>query len=602
MSRALVIVFITFLFAAKSIADIPVSGVREVGSITRALSADTAASSEVTPQITPQVALPKTTPDSETLIAPEKPTSQAPVVISGDTLFVIYNVLGVFSAQERADKITEKIEMLINNPLYEHALLTLKEGIGATAITAGDQVIDVISSEDARLLGGLRQEIAAGHLKLISQIVDRERARRTPRTMVVGALITALATVALIMFWRILTLLAYKLKDRLAGRHVLRLAGGAPLGLGTAADRRSDRIIVAIRLLRLMLQLALLYSYVTFVTGFFYVTQGLHISLTYQLRGVLNWAGPKFVGFLPNLFILATVATVTYIILQLLRLVFVSLARGTIRWPGFQPEWAYPTYRLVSIVLSLFALILLWPNLPGSGSPVFTGVAIFIGVLLLIGSAVIGANLVAGIVVGYTVPFRVGDKVRVAGTTGEVISWTLLMTRLRTEKNVEVTIPNALVLTGQIVNFSRPGAQSHLIVPTAVTLSYGVPGAQAQELLMEAALRTTNVLKDPLPFVLQKKLGPELVNYELNVYVSDAAHSSQVQSELYQHIRDVFGAANISIHGPANGREDISVESAMDDHLPRDTPIAFRLFPPMSRLFRRERSAPPASESERHTE
>ena len=515
-------------------------------------TADTSGPAEPS-QESPQL-LPRPPAERETTQTTIEKVESAPVIIAGDTLFYIYGNLGPFTPLERARKATDRIEILISSRSYMNTPISLREAISTTEIVAGDLVIHSITNEDARIMGGLRQEIAGARAQTIYQIVERERARRNPRTLLLSILFTALATVALLALWRVITRLAHRTKDHLVGRHVLSFGPLNTLTPGSFTDRRSDAVIIAVKSARILFQLSLLFAYLTIVTGFFYATQGVHVSMNRQLQVFVDWAGPKFVAFLPQLFIIATIVTVTYIIVQFTRLVFVGLGRGTIRWPGFRPEWAQPTYRIISLMLVLFAMVMLWPHLPGSQSPVFSGIAIAVGVILVLGSTLIAANWIAGLIFGYSPPFRVGDYVRIAGTTGEVVGWSLLATRVRTNRNVEVTIPNALAIMAQIVNFSRPGASRNLVLRFDIAVSSAVPWSRAHELLMEAALQTPRVLKEPPPYVIQKQLTSDLVTYELNLYTNDPAAAQFTQSDLYKNLQEVFRAADIPIHSTSYGQ------------------------------------------------
>jgi small-conductance mechanosensitive channel len=172
------------------------------------------------------------------------------------------------------------------------------------------------------------------------------------------------------------------------------------------------------------------------------------------LQGVLRVLGEgwqNFVSYLPNLVNLAVIAAVTYYSLRVLRFIFNEVGKATISFTGFHPEWAIPTFQLVRVGAIALALVIAFPYLPGSSSPAFQGVSIFIGALLSLGSTSIVANIVSGVVLTYTRAFRVGDRVKIADTVGDVTEKALLVTRVRTIKNVEVTIPNSLVLQSHII-------------------------------------------------------------------------------------------------------------------------------------------------------
>src|SRR5206468_7210585 len=119
--------------------------------------------------------------------------------------------------------------------------------------------------------------------------------------------------------------------------------------------------------------------------------------------------------------------------------------------PDFYPEWAEPTYKIVRLLIIAMTVIIIFPYIPGSKSPAFRGISIFIGVLLSLGSTSAVANLVSGVILTYMRAFRIGDRVKISDTEGDVIEKTLLITRVRTIKNVDVTITNSMVLSSHVI-------------------------------------------------------------------------------------------------------------------------------------------------------
>ena len=135
-------------------------------------------------------------------------------------------------------------------------------------------------------------------------------------------------------------------------------------------------------------------------------------------------------------------------------------------------------------------IFVIFPYLPGSDSQVFQGVTIFVGLLISLGSASAVSNMVAGLVITYMRPFKIGDKVKIGEVSGEVLEKSLLVTRLRTIKNEDITVPNASVLSGHTVNYSSVASNMGLIVHTTVTIGYDVPWKKVHELLLSAAKET----------------------------------------------------------------------------------------------------------------
>ena len=176
--------------------------------------------------------------------------------------------------------------------------------------------------------------------------------------------------------------------------------------------------------------------------------------------------------------------------------------------------------------------------------------SLFVGLVVSLGSGSAMANAVSGIILIYMRPFSVGDRVRIGETTGDVVDRNLLTTRIRTTKNERVTVPNNNILGGQIVNFSAKSRTKELILHTSVTIGYDVPWQKVHELLIAAAKDTENLLAQPGPFVLQKRLHDFYVEYEINAYTDKPRSMPATYSSLHQNIQLVFDAAEVEIMSP----------------------------------------------------
>jgi small-conductance mechanosensitive channel len=146
--------------------------------------------------------------------------------------------------------------------------------------------------------------------------------------------------------------------------------------------------------------------------------------------------------------------------------------------------------------------------------------------------------------------FRIGEVVKIGETVGVVISHGMLVTRLRTPKNVEVSIPNSTVLSTHVINYSAQSGEGKLILHTTVTIGYDAPWRQVHALLRMAAARTPDILKEPEPFVLQKSLDDFYVTYELNVYSNSAPSMFKILSDLHKNIQDTFNEHGVQIMSP----------------------------------------------------
>jgi small-conductance mechanosensitive channel len=294
--------------------------------------------------------------------------------------------------------------------------------------------------------------------------------------------------------------------------------------------------------------LVLLFLNVIFV--FFEWSREIAVSLITSAVGAVENVLLAFVDYLPNLLLIIVAVLIARFVVHLLKVVFDGISARRINIPGFYPEWSRTSYNLVRILVIALTVIIVFPYLPGSSSPAFQGVSIFLGVLLSLGSTSAVANVVAGIVITYTRAFKIGDRVKISNTEGDVIERSAFVTRIRTPKNVEVSIPNASVLSNHIINFSSQAKQAGLTLHTSVTIGYDVPWARVHELLMQAADRTERIEKEPAPYVLQTALSDFYVEYELNATTREPGLKQRTYSDLHANILNAFAEAGIEILSP----------------------------------------------------
>ncbi|MDF5725455.1 MAG: mechanosensitive ion channel family protein, partial [Rhizonema sp. PD37] len=242
----------------------------------------------------------------------------------------------------------------------------------------------------------------------------------------------------------------------------------------------------------------------------------------------------------------------TYYLIKFIRPIFRELGNGNLSLPGFYPEWAEPTFKLVLFFTIALALVVALPFLPGFGSPAFQGISVFLGVLLSLGSSAAVANIIAGIILIYTRAFRLGDRIKINDAIGDIIEKSLFVTQIRTTKNVVITIPNGTVLTSKILNYSAlaEDPNHYLILHTTVTLGYDLPWRKVHQVLINAALSTPHILAEPVPFILQTSLGDFYVSYEINAYTNQPTLMARIYSELHQNIQDKCNEADIEILSP----------------------------------------------------
>lgn len=472
------------------------------------------------------------------------------VIIEGRPIFKVYEPLRSLTPAERADQIAGRIVAAAKNGLITAESTHIEERSAWSEILVGDQLIMAVTELDAKMAGKSRTELSSEYAASIFQAIHTYQAEHSWRLIFRGVLKTVGLTVVLLPLLWVIRKVRFAIRRRILLRirksaHLARktfwnvtIAYLGPFMLGVGA------------LVRWLLVIALVEIYLTVTLGFFAATRAISLSMTNWVISRLELIGEAVLNYLPNLLVLIVIAIVVYYVIRLLKLIFGEIRRGSWEIPGFYPDWADPTEKLIRTVVLISALVVTFPYLPGAGSDAFKGISIFVGILLSLGSTSAVANAIAGIILTYMRSYLVGDWVQIGDATGEVVEKTVLVTRLLTPKAEIVTIPNATVMNGYVKNFSTEANKGGVIFHTTVTIGYDAPWKTVHELLVNAALATNNVLKQPAPFVLQSALNDFFVSYELNAYTSVPREMLNIFSDLHQNIQDRFNEAGVEICSP----------------------------------------------------
>jgi small-conductance mechanosensitive channel len=497
--------------------------------------------------------------------------TMAPVTVRGKALFVVRGVLS-FSANARAAAISERIDSVSRDVHFDPAKLTVADAEGTTDIMAGDIVLMSVTDQDAETAQTARPQLAMEYTQRIRSAVVALRKAYSAKTLLLGGLYTLGVTLVLLLILRIFAIGFPKMYGKLElwrGTVIpsLRIQKFELL----PSDRITDFAVGLMRLLRLVLTLVLLYFYVSLVLGFFPWTQDYARQLVGYVQTPLHALGRAALDYLPNVFYIAIIVVVSRYFIKLTRILFLEIGKKTITLSGFHSEWAIPTYKIVRFLLLAITGIVIFPYLPGAKSPAFQGISIFLGVLLSLGSTSAVANIVAGVILTYMRAFKLGDRVKIAETVGDVVESTLLVTRLRSIKNVEITIANSMVLSSHIVNYSASATQGGLILHTTVTIGYDAPWRTVHGLLLAAADATVDILKTPKPFVFQTALDDFYVHYEINAYTDKPSRMAAIYSDLHQMIQEKFNEGGVEIMSSHySTMRDGNKTTIPDAYLPKD--------------------------------
>jgi len=477
----------------------------------------------------------------------------APVVVNGQVSFRVVGI-STYPAERRAEEVAGRIEALAQNPSFDPGTLRVEDVGDYHQILpgAGRKPILNVLEADANSEGVKRTVLAETIKTSIAGSIKAYRHDHRPAVLIKNALYAlagALLLVALLygLFWGF-----RRLDGFLERRFKLRMQN---------LETRSQKIFQgeqiwhrlqgALRLLRTLIVLCLVYVFTNFALSLFPQTRYLANRLFEFVVSPLGTMIDGFINFIPSLVFLVVLFYITRYALKVVQSVFAAIDARRLQFKGFEAEWAWPTYRIARLLIIVFVLVIAYPYIPGSDSAAFQGISILLGILFSLGSTSVISNVVAGYTMTYRRAFRVGDRVKIGATVGDVMEMRVLVTHVKTPKNEEVVIPNSTILNGEVTNYSTMAREQGLILHTIVGIGYDVPWRQVEAMLLLAAERTEGFLKEPKPFVRQKLLGDFAVNYELNAYCDDPSQMMKLYSEMHENIQDVFNENSVQIMSPA---------------------------------------------------
>jgi small-conductance mechanosensitive channel len=480
----------------------------------------------------------------------KKNTKRYAVAPFNDTLFYIYNKLGSSLAKDRAYNVVNRIQNLYEDDFVKVDSFKIENNEISADIVYKDLVITSITELDALLEGKNKAEIAEQYLKRIQLAIHQERADNSITKMLIR---TGLVLLILIIF-SILVYLINRLKKygtkRLLTERTERIKDVKIKNYVLVTSVQKTRIFInTINIVRWGLIILIAFVMLPIVFSVFPFTQSWASNLIGLFTKPLKKAVMAIWDYIPNLITVFVILFVMRYAVRFVKYIFNEIDKGKLEINGFHREFAMPTFTIVRFLLQAFTLVLVFPYLPGANSDIFKGISVFIGVLFSLGSSSAISNIIAGLVITYMRPFRIGDRITIADKTGVVIEKSPLVTRLRTIKNEEITIPNSSILSGNTVNYST-FSEDGICFQVELTVGYEEPWQRIHELLLNIPPRITRVNQLPAPFVLQKKLDDFYVLYELNVYISKSAEIELAKSEIYQLILNDFLAAGIEMNGP----------------------------------------------------
>jgi len=253
----------------------------------------------------------------------------------------------------------------------------------------------------------------------------------------------------------------------------------------------------------------------------------------------LDWLSLYFFPILIS--ILAII--IGYIIYVLIRRQFLKLAKHE-KLELSTAKNITKVIKYLIILIILTAILIQFAESLGLITALFT----------LVGGTIIGfaamntlGNMIAGIIIMVSRPFSVGDRILYDGKITDIVEIKLIYTIMVDLDNVKISVPNQKLLSQEINDFGKKE-----IIRRHVTITPGFEEdrRKVEEVLLEAAGKSYQVLKDPKPYVWINSFQNYAVEYRLYVFIKNIKNLPLIESELHKAVLDTCKENNIDIRTP----------------------------------------------------
>jgi len=458
---------------------------------------------------------------------------------------------GLLSVADRAEIIQNRIKSVAEDfyiPIEE--IRIVGEDDSSKEIWGGQTILMTITMADAEVEKLSVQTLAIERRAAIEAAVENYRSMRQSDQLIVQLEKAALSTLCFFAGLILLTKVIVFLQRTFHVTRVLLYLKKIPGGKWIPVEQVEKTIHSVILFSLWFFRFVFAYFYISVVLGLFPWTAGYSKQLVEYLVSVKEMVVSVFINYLPNVWMIFLIVAFSLFLLRILRFFFTKIKEGKIKVDGFYAEWAESTYKIIRFFIIVLAIISAFPYIPGSQSLAFQGISVFLGVLFSLGSSSAVSNVIAGVALIYTRSYAIGDRVKIGEHMGDVMEKSLLATRIRTIKNEDITIPNSVILNNPVINYTSSLQDSSLILYAQVTVSYDVSYQIVHELLLKAAMATSDILSNPAPFVFQKNLNDVAITYEINVYTKNPGKMVDIYSNLYKNIILTFQHEGIDLLTP----------------------------------------------------
>jgi small-conductance mechanosensitive channel len=471
----------------------------------------------------------------------------AAVIVWNREVVVLRAAIGGISPEERADAVRRRIEELPPEGVEVRAEPAAIRGLEGIAIFVGSRMLFGLVPEDLDPDSSESLEEAARSAVLQIRRINEARAEAVkPDRIAKGLAYSAGSLLLLVLFVRGVL----RVRRRSERLHLpqylkdMRVYGFDASPVLSYLGRSTVRILSA------ALVLFAIYLFVAFALSQFPYTRPWGEGLGRFLLVHFFELGKVALGAVPGFFTVALIFVAGRMISRGVSALFDRVEKGQAVLPGFDPDTARATRRIVVVLVWIFVLTAAYPYIPGSRTEAFRAIGVFVGLMASLGAAGFVNQVMSGLVVVYSRSLRIGDYVRIGDKEGVVTDIGTLSTKLMTLAREEVTVPNSVLAGTTVTNFTKLAGEDGAVVQTKVTIGYDVSWRQVHALLELAADHTAGLRKSPKPWVLQRALSDFYVEYQLFAHLERVEGRILALSELHGQIQDAFNEFGVQIMSP----------------------------------------------------
>src|ERR671919_707882 len=215
---------------------------------------------------------------------------------------------------------------------------------------------------------------------------------------------------------------------------------------------------------------------------------------------------------------------------------------------GLDRSLQYAIAQIVGYVVLIIGIVIVLDN-AGIHLGALTLFAGAVGVGLGFGLKNIASNFISGLLILAERPITIGDRIEVAGITGQVQQIRARSTVIVTNDNIAMIVPNTKFIDSPVTNWTYGDPRVRFRIPVGV--AYGSDIGKDREALLAAGRENSNTLNDPAPSVFLEKFGDNSIDFQLVVWSSEmSARPSRYRSDLNFAIEQKFREAGIEIAFP----------------------------------------------------